>query len=133
MRRYWYLSVLRLVSIGIDRYSCCSVLPLVLVVLLLFIHIFFWSPCSVKIIPPAKALKSAYLPPSLSFLENSQEKSFLGLPMANITPHFCTKEALLSRGIDFQQAWITSFRGSRIGIKCRIFEILQKFLTVETC
>ena len=53
--------------------------------------------------------------------------------MANITPHFYTKKALLSGDIDFQQTSITSFRGSRIGIKCRTFEILQKFLSVETC
>ena len=53
--------------------------------------------------------------------------------MANITPHFYTKKALLSRDIDFQQTSITSFRGNRIGIKCRIFEILKKFLSVETC
>ena len=32
--------------------------------------------------------------------------------MANITPHFYTKKALLSRDIDFQQTSMTSFRGS---------------------
>ena len=53
--------------------------------------------------------------------------------MANITPHFYTKKALLSRDINFQQTSMASFRCSRIGIKCRIFEILQKFLSVETC
>ena len=53
--------------------------------------------------------------------------------MANITPHFYTKKALLSRDIDFQQTSMASFRGSRIGINCRIFEILRKFLSVEKC
>ena len=80
-----------------------------------------------------KHYKNAYLPPSLSFFHNSQKKSFLGLPMANITPHFYTKKALLSQDIDFQQTSITSFRGSKIRIKCRIFEILQKFLRDKTC
>ena len=53
--------------------------------------------------------------------------------MANITSHFYTKKALLSRDINFQQTSMTSFRSSRIDIKCRTFEILQKFLSVETC
>ena len=48
--------------------------------------------------------------------------------MANITPHFYTKKALLSRDIDFQQTSITSFRGSRIGIKFGFSKFCKNFL-----
>ena len=58
--------------------------------------------------------KKAYLSAPPSFLESCDEKSFLGMQMVNITPHFHSKKALLSRDIDFQQTLMKGFRGCRI-------------------
>ena len=93
--RYWYWSVLVLGSIDIGRYWYWSVL--------VFMHIFFKSPYSAKIIPPSKILKEAYLTPPLPFLESTEKTSFVGLQMINITLHFHTKKALFSPDIAFQQ------------------------------
>ena len=58
--------------------------------------------------------KKAYLSAPPSFLGSCDEKSFLGMQMVNITPHFHSKKALLSRDIDFQQTLVKSFRSRRI-------------------
>ena len=58
--------------------------------------------------------KKAYLSAPPSFLESCDEKSFLGMQMVNITPHFHSKKALLSRDIDFQQTVMKGFRVRRI-------------------
>ena len=91
-------------------------------------HIFFKCPYSAKIIPPSKTLKEAYLTPPLRFLENTEETSFLGLQMINITPHFHTKKALLSQDIAFQQSSTKVFEVVIIiGTNCQILEIIEKF------
>ena len=53
-----------------------------------------------------QTLIRAYLFSLLSFFASSDEKSFLGMKMVNITPDFLIKKALLSPDIDFQQSLI---------------------------
>ena len=77
--------------------------------------------------------KNAYLPPSLSFLENSHEKSFLGLAMANITPHFTLRKHFLAEILIFNKLQSQVFGVVELASSVGFSKFCKKFLTVETC